>query len=55
MKLTVIAMYFAVIGAWLTAVLTDGNALRLGWLAVDILLSPVGVVRGLLMWLGVAG
>lgn len=55
MKFTVIALYITSILAWLTAFLVDGNALRLGWLAVDIIFSPVGVVRGLLMWIGLAG
>ncbi|AOZ65179.1 hypothetical protein [Escherichia phage JSS1] len=42
MKFTVIALYIAIILSWLTAVIVDGNALRLGWLAVDIIFSPVG-------------
>lgn len=55
MKFTGIALYITIIMAWLTAVFTDGNALRLGWMAVDIIFSPVGVVRGILMWFGLAG
>lgn len=55
MKFTIIALYIAIILSWLTAVIVDGNALRLGWLAVDIIFSPVGVVRGLMMWIGLAG
>lgn len=55
MKFTVIALYVTIIMAWLTAVIVDGNALRLGWLAVDMIFSPVGIVRGLLMWIGLAG
>lgn len=54
MKLTGIALYIAGILSWLTAVIVDGTALRLGWLAVDIIFSPVGVVRGTLMWIGLA-
>ena len=42
MKFTIIALYIAIILSWLTAVIVDGNALRLGWLAVDIIFSPVG-------------
>lgn len=30
MKLTVIALYVTIILSWLTAVIADGNALRLG-------------------------
>lgn len=55
MKLTVIALYVTIILSWLTAVIADGNALRLGGLAVDIVFSPVGIVRGILMWIGLAG
>lgn len=55
MKLTGITLYVTIILSWLTAVIADGNALRLGWLAVDIIFSPVGVVRGILMWIGLAG
>lgn len=55
MKLTVIALYVTIILSWLTAVVADGNALRLGWTTVDIIFSPVGVVRGILMWFGLAG
>lgn len=55
MKFISIAFYVTIITAWMTAVCTDGNALRLGWMAVDITLSPVGVVRGILMWFGLAG
>ena len=55
MKFTIIALYIASILSWLTAVIVDGNELRLGWLAVDIIFSPVGIVRGLLMWIGLAG
>lgn len=38
---------------WVTAVATDGNAGDFGWLAADILLWPVAVVRGLLMVFGI--
>lgn len=37
---------------WVTAVAADGNAGDFGWLAADILLWPVAVVRGLLMVFG---
>lgn len=43
------------LAAWLTAVIVDGSASAWGWLAADILVSPFGVVRGVLMWLGIAG
>uniref|UniRef100_A0A7G9IRB6 Uncharacterized protein n=1 Tax=Citrobacter phage NS1 TaxID=2766968 RepID=A0A7G9IRB6_9CAUD len=55
MKFISIALYVTIIMSWLTAVFTDGNALRLGWMAVDIIFSPVGVVRGILMWFGLVG
>ncbi|CCI88386.2 hypothetical protein BN110_016 [Yersinia phage phiR8-01] len=39
--------------AWLTAVIGDAVSSNIAWVLVDIFLSPVGVVRGLLMWVGV--
>lgn len=50
-----IILYIVIIALWATAMVTDGNAGQWGWLAVDFLLSPVGVVRGLLILLGLAG
>lgn len=47
--------YISIIALWVTAVATDGNAGHWGWLAVDIIMSPVGVVRGLLILFGLAG
>lgn len=47
--------YITIIALWVTAVATDGNAGHWGWLAVDIIMSPVGVVRGLLILFGLAG
>lgn len=52
--LMTLAFYFACVAAWVTALVQDGGAFRLGWLVVDIILSPVGVVRGFLMWVGAA-
>lgn len=43
-----------VISGWLTAVITDAGA-NWGWLAVDLIVSPIGVVRGFLIWFGLAG
>lgn len=54
MKL-VVCFYIAVIAGWLTAVCMDASHSVWGWLAVDLLASPVGVVRGWLMWVGLAG
>lgn len=45
----------AVLAAWLTAVVVDGTQRELGWLVAEVLVAPVGVVRGVLIWLGVAG
>lgn len=48
-------MYIIIVGLWVTSVVADGNAERWGWMAVDILAWPVGVVRGLLILVGIAG
>lgn len=50
-----VLIWAAGIAAWLTAVIVDGTAHAWGWLIADILFSPLGVVRGVLMWLGIAG
>ena len=34
--------------AWIVAVVVDGNNRKFGWLAIDIMVPPIGVVRGLL-------
>lgn len=50
-----ILIYAVIMGLWATALVTDGNSGSWGWMAVDFLLSPVGVVRGLLILCGLAG
>lgn len=47
--------YIIIIGLWVTSVVADGNADRFGWMAMDILAWPLGVVRGLLILVGIAG
>lgn len=42
---------FALAG-WITAVVRDAFLLNWLWLIVDIILPPVGAIRGILMWLG---
>lgn len=49
------SVYILIIALWATAMVTDGNAGHWGWLVVDFVLSPVGVVRGLLILFGLAG
>lgn len=41
------------IAAWLTSIIGDMIAGRFIWMIVDIVLSPIGMVRGILMWFGV--
>lgn len=48
-------MYVIIVGLWVTSVVADGNAERFGWMAIDILAWPLGVVRGLLLLVGIAG
>lgn len=48
-------MYVIIVGLWVTSVVADGNAERFGWMAMDILAWPLGVVRGLLLLVGIAG
>lgn len=53
--LFVLMFWLACVAAWLTAVIVDGTAHAWGWMAADILVSPFGVVRGVCIWLGLAG
>ena len=53
--LSLIVGYALVIGGFFTSVVQDAMHSRLVWVIVDILVSPVGVVRGWLIWLGIAG
>lgn len=48
-------IFITVIGLWVTSVVADGNTERFGWMAVDVLVWPIGVLRGLLILLGIAG
>lgn len=40
------------IAAWCTAVLTDLIHSRALMIGVDVLLWPLGIIRGVLMWFG---
>lgn len=37
--------------AWLYAVVVDAQASRIGWVIADILIPPLGAIRGLILWL----
>lgn len=39
------------VAAWITGVVADGSAERWGWMAVDIVLPFIGVIRGVMEWL----
>lgn len=47
-----VVFYFSVLAAWITSVVYDASQSLYGWLAVDLVVSPIGVVRGYLIWLG---
>lgn len=51
--LGLIGIVFANIGAFFTALITDIIAGEVVWVILDVLVAPVGVVRGWLMWFGV--
>lgn len=48
----VIALYIAIVLAWLTAIVHDASSAIYGWLVVDIFVCPLGVLRGVGIWLG---
>lgn len=39
---------------WITAVVRDAFMLNWVWLIFDILLAPLGAIRGIMMWFGLA-
>lgn len=50
-----IVAWFAGIAGWITAVVNDAGNSEWGWLIVDLVLGPIGAIRGILMWFGVVG
>ncbi len=42
------------LAGWITAIVRDAMFLNWLWLIVDIVLPPLGAIRGILMWFGVA-
>jgi len=43
----------AAFACWVRAIIVDANSDALGWVVVDVILFPFGVIRGLLMFIGV--
>ena len=42
------------LAGWITAVVRDAMMLKWLWLIFDLLLAPLGAIRGILMWFGAA-
>ncbi|MEQ8405531.1 MAG: hypothetical protein RKE49_10570 [Oceanicaulis sp.] len=42
------------LGGWITAVVRDAMMLNWLWLIFDIALAPLGAIRGIMMWFGLA-
>ena len=42
------------LAGWITAIVRDAMMLKWLWLIFDILLPPLGAIRGVLMWFGLA-
>lgn len=51
--LTTIAFYATMIACWTNSVLSAAKSGEFGWLVASVLIWPLGVVRGLLLFLGV--
>lgn len=47
-----IAFYVASFGGWLTSIIKDASNDRMGWVVADVIVFPMGVLRGFGMWLG---
>jgi hypothetical protein len=42
------------LAGWITVIVRDAMFLNWLWLIFDILLPPLGAIRGILMWFGAA-
>lgn len=42
------------LAGWITAVVRDAMLLNWLWLIFDIALAPLGAIRGIMMWFGLA-
>ncbi|MGJ3232930.1 MAG: hypothetical protein ACFE0P_14165 [Oceanicaulis sp.] len=42
------------LAGWITAVVRDAMMLNWLWLIFDIALAPLGAIRGIMMWFGLA-
>lgn len=51
-NLIVLAVGLSMISCWIYAILTDAKAERIAYTIADILLPPLGMVRGLLLYIG---
>lgn len=49
--LVYIGLCFGSLLAWIYSILKDAQADRIGWLVADVLIPPLGVIRGLILWL----
>ncbi|EMF4356050.1 hypothetical protein ABJA24_004175 [Providencia rettgeri] len=47
-----VAFYIAAFGGWLTSIINDASNDRMGWVVADVIVFPMGVLRGFGMWLG---
>ena len=46
-----LAMWVFGLFLWLYAIIADAKADRILWVLVDILVAPIGVIRGMILWL----
>lgn len=51
--MVVLALYLGAIAAWVTHVVVTIQAGAWALLAIGALLAPVGVIHGLMIWLGI--
>lgn len=45
-----IAFWIACVVAWTSAIIIDASNGRVAWVIVDILVAPLGVIRGFILW-----
>lgn len=49
-----IGAWFVSLCAWITAIVTTVQTSNIAMLIVDLLIPPVGVIHGLMIWFGAA-
>lgn len=45
-----IAFWITAVVAWTSAIISDATNGKIAWVIVDILVAPIGAIRGFILW-----